>query len=276
MREYPFLISIPHGGIQVPADVSELVCLTQAELVFYSDPATRALYRFHDRVASFLDTDISRMIVDLNRAPYHLPPKHPDGVIKQKTVFGTPVYEQGSFPDIRIIHRLLMEHYFPYHAAIDQLLDPGRVTFALDCHSMLPYGPPGHRDAGVARPVICLGNNGDTQGRQRPGSLSTCPSGWIQALASAFREEFSGEGEVAINRPFSGGFITNAHFWHKGIPWIQIEVNRNLYESGGGDPAFSVIDQENLNFTGECIWNALCSFWDGLETTGDCIEETIR
>jgi len=276
MRRHPFLISIPHGGLRVPAEVSEMVGLTQAELVFYSDPATRALYRFRERVSAFLDTDISRMIVDLNRAPYHLPPKHPDGVIKQKTVFGTPVYRNGSIPDIRIVHQLLMEHYFPYHAAVDQYLDPGQIAFALDCHSMLPHGPPGHRDAGRERPLICLGNNGDLHGEPRPGSLSTCPSAWIQALATAFREEFGAKGEVAINRPFSGGFITNAHFWHKGIPWIQVEVNRDLYERGEADSALSVIDQEKLNFTGERIWNALCSFWDGLETSRDSIEETIR
>ena len=265
MRRYPFLVSVPHGGTRVPEEVSELVCLSDAELEFYSDPATRALYQFHNRVISFLDTDISRMIVDLNRAPYHLPPRHPDGVVKQKTVFGTPVYKNGSVPDIRVIHRLLMEHYFPYHAAVDQLLDPSSIAFAFDCHSMLPHGPPSHRDAGRDRPLICLGNNGDVAGKQRQGSLSTCPAEWMQALAAAFRKEFGSKGEVAINRPFSGGFITNAHFWHKGIPWVQIEVNRDLYENGDGTSTGSVIRQEDLLFTGTRIWTALCSCWDDLD-----------
>ncbi len=265
MRRYPFLVSVPHGGTRVPEEVRDQVALTQAELAYYSDPATRALYQFHDRVVSYVDTDISRMVVDLNRPPYHLPPRYPDGVIKQRTVHGTSVYRDGDLPDIRIIHRLLMDHYFPYHARVDLLLDPDRIAFAMDCHSMLPHGPPAHRDAGKERPLICLGNNGDDQGEQRPGSLSTCPAPWIRALAAAFREEFGGSGNVTINRPFSGGFITNAHFWHKGIPWVQIEVNRSLYENSPEFPGLSSICQDDLLFTGKRIWSAICSFWDHVD-----------
>ena len=268
MRRYPFLISVPHGGTRVPDEVSFLFALTKAELAYYSDPATRALYQFHDRVVSYLDTDISRMAVDLNRPPYHLPPRHPDGVVKLRTVDGTPVYRDGALPDIRVIHHLLMDHYFPYHAEIDRLLDPGRIAFAMDCHSMLPQGPPSHRDAGKERPLICLGNNGDEKGEQRPGSLSTCPAPWIQALAAAFREEFGQPGKVTINKPFSGGFITNAHYWHKGIPWVQIEVNRNLYENGTEIPGISSIGHDDLLLTGKRIWSAICSTWDHLESAG--------
>ncbi|MDD1705664.1 MAG: N-formylglutamate amidohydrolase, partial [Methanoregulaceae archaeon] len=137
----------------MPEEVSFHFALTRTELAYYSDPATRALYQFHDRVVSYLDTDISRMVVDLNRPPYHLPPRHPDGVIKLRTVHGTPVYRDGSLPDIRVIHRLLMYHYFPYHATIDLMLDPELIAFAMDCHSMLPRGPPAHRDAGKERPL---------------------------------------------------------------------------------------------------------------------------
>jgi N-formylglutamate deformylase len=265
MKRYPFLVSVPHGGTRVPGAVLDSVALTQAEIEYYSDPATRALYQFHDQIVSYLDTDISRMVVDLNRPPYHLPPRYPDGVVKQTTVHGTLVYRDGVLPDIRVIHRLLMDHYFPYHAAIDQLLDPDHIAFAMDCHSMLPHGPPAQRDAGKERPLVCLGNNGDPHGEQRPGSLATCPGPYVRALAEAFREEFGGSGDVAINSPFSGGFITNAHFWHKGIPWVQIEVNRSLYESTTELPGISSIAEDALQSTGKRIWGAICSFWDQLE-----------
>ena len=69
MKRYPFLVSVPHGGTRVPGVVQDAVALTQAEIEYYSDPATRALYQFHDRIVSYLDTDISRMVVDLNRPP---------------------------------------------------------------------------------------------------------------------------------------------------------------------------------------------------------------
>ncbi len=264
MGRYPFLISVPHGGTMVPEPVAPMIALSPAELRYYSDPSTRLVYSFRDRVACYRDTDISRMIVDLNRPPYHLPPKHPDGVVKVRTVHGAPVFRDGIIPDITVVHQLLMSHYFPYHADLDRHLEPDRIALALDCHSMLPTGPPTHRDAGLARPAICLGNNGDSEGNRRPGTLSTCPAAWITALARAFREELGPGVDVAINRPFSGGFITNAHYWHRGIPWIQVEISRALYETGSDDPATALADADRARNTGNLVWNAISGFWDGL------------
>ncbi|NYT17332.1 MAG: N-formylglutamate amidohydrolase [Methanomicrobiales archaeon] len=264
MGRYPFLISVPHGGTAVPEAVAALVALSSDEIQYYSDPSTRLVYSFRDRVAWYRDTDISRMIVDLNRPPYHLPPKHPDGVVKVRTVHGTPVFRGGIVPEITLIHQLLMAHYFPYHADLDRLLEPAKIALALDCHSMLPEGPPTHRDAGRQRPMVCLGNNGDAEGKRRPGTLSTCPAGWITALAGAFREELGPGADVAINNPFSGGFITNAHYWHRGIPWIQVEVSRALYETSSADPVTASPDADLTRETGVLVWNALSRFWDEL------------
>jgi len=264
MGRYPFLISVPHGGTIVPEPVASMVAIRPRDLHYYSDPSTRLVYSFHDRVTSFRDTGISRMIVDLNRPPYHLLPKHPDGVVKVRTVHGTQVYRGGITPEITLIHQLLMAHYFPYHAELDRLLDPGQVSIAFDCHSMLPVGPPTHRDAGQVRPLVCLGNNGDAEGNRRPGTLSTCPGGWIRALAAAFREELCPGAEVAINKPFSGGFITNAHYWHRGIPWIQVEISRAFYETGSDDPETALADADRARETGKCVWNAITRFWDGI------------
>jgi N-formylglutamate deformylase len=227
---YPILISIPHGGTEVPAVIRPLLALTDSELEYHCDPLTREIFGFGDRVAAFIDTPVSRMIVDLNRPPLPLPPRDPDGIIKRITVDGKQVYREGQVPDISLIHTLLKNHYFPYHQQVDMLLDRHPVTIAFDCHSMLPEGSAGQTDAGKLRPLICLGNNGDASGKPHPGGIATCPSVWIATLANVFADEFSIPGRVAINDPFSGGFIANAHYWHKGIPWIQIEVNRALYE----------------------------------------------
>jgi N-formylglutamate deformylase len=243
-KTYPFLISIPHGGTEVPEIVRPLLALTETELAYHCDPQTREIFGFRDRVNAFIDTPISRMIVDLNRPPLPLPPRDPDGIIKRVTVDGKSVYRAGHVPDISLIHELLKNHYFPYHQAIDMLLDTNPVTIAFDCHSMLPEGSPQQSDAGKIRPLICLGNNGDSSGNPYPGGLATCPSGWIAALAKGFADEFAIPGRVAINDPFSGGFIANAHYWHKGIPWIQIEVNRLLYEERN----HTETDQEGLYF----------------------------
>jgi formiminoglutamase len=131
---------------------------------------------------------------------------------------------------------------------------------------MLPYGSENQKDAGKVRPLICLGNNGDRQGRARRGSIATCSGEWIAVLAGIFEEEFPQENAVALNNPFSGGFIANAHFWHKGIPWIQIEINRALYEQVPSPSLPGQETEERALLLRETIWKVLTVFWDQVHT----------
>ena len=203
------------------------------------------------------------MAVDLNRPPIPLPGKDPDGIVKLRTIDGKSVFCDGQFPAMPQIQQLLMAHYFPYHQKIDELIDNTPVKIAFDCHSMLPFGSCHQNDAGKDRPLICLGNNGDRRGRAKKNSVVTCPPETVQALAEVFRDVFALECEVAINNPFSGGFITNAHFWRKGIPWIQIELNRSLYESGDpAGPFNNKPDPARIRALRQKVWKVLTRFWD--------------
>ncbi len=257
MSRYPFLISVPHGGVEVPKYIRNRIALSEGELLYYSDPYTRMMFDYQDRVNAWIDTPISRLVVDLNRPPTALPPRKDDGVVKVRTIDGKEVFLDGKYPPITLIHSMMMQHYFPYHAHLDRLLDEAGVEIAFDCHSMLPVNPAGQKDAGEIRPLFCLGNHGDPTGDPREGTLATCPGEWIRALAAAFRMEFSLRREVMINEPFSGGFIANAHYWRKGIPWIQIEVNRSLYEPADHAPC-------TLSSLKEQIWLVLQEFWESL------------
>jgi len=241
----PILISIPHGGTRVPEEVRDNVCIDSQAFAYYSDPATQRLYDMGDLAGASMQAEISRLIIDLNRPPQHLPPRHPDGVVKTKTSFGQPIWKEEKQPGLACIRRLLQRYYFPYHAGIDRALLTRKVTVALDCHAMVPVGLPGQPDAGQKRTLFCLSNNGDENGHGRPGTLPTCPAEWIQTLADSVRDEFPGAGSVAINYPFHGGFIMNAHFWHTGVPWIQIEMNRSLYESDVSSPGTGSITDES-------------------------------
>jgi formiminoglutamase len=127
---------------------------------------------------------------------------------------------------------------------------------------MLPYGSEHQKDAGKARPLICLGNNGDRQGKAKKGTITTCSGEWITNLAGLFREEFSLNKEVALNNPFSGGFISNAHYWHKGIPWIQIEINRALYEPAPSSTRCGHEMADRALLLKEKIWKVLAVFRD--------------
>jgi len=232
----PILVSIPHGGTEVPDVVRQRTRLDARALSYYSDPLSLYLYDLGEMATATVTTPVSRVIVDLNRPPYHLPPRYPDGVVKTMTSLGLPVWKEGQVPDLSCIHALLLRHYFPYHAEIDRILLSGTVTVALDCHTMVSRGLPGQPDAGKDRPLFCLSNNGDRLGSARPGALPTCPAEWIQVLAKTIRHYFPGPQPVEINHPFHGGFIVNAHFWHTGIPWIQLEMNRSLYEREDSSP----------------------------------------
>jgi len=256
----PFLISVPHGGIDAPESVRSRLLLTEDDLSFYSDPLTRTIFGFQDRVAAYIDTPISRMIVDLNRPPLPVPLQDPDGIIKTKTFDNRDIYRPGEVPDLHLIHSMVLSHYFPYHQKIDDFLDKSLIQIAFDCHSMLPIGSVNQIDAGKPRPLICLGNNGDCQGEEREGTLATCSREWIHLLAECFRQEFNSEDAVAFNKPFSGGFISNAHFWRKGIPWIQIEINRILYEPGSAIPGFGKTIEERAITVRDRIWNVLFHF----------------
>ena len=258
----PFLISVPHGGTKVPGQVRPRLLLTDEDLRYYCDPLTRVIFGYQDRAAAYIDTPISRMVVDLNRPPLPLPLRDPDGIIKTRTIDGREVWRPGKAPDIALAHLLLMAYYFPYHQQIDELIDQLPVRIAFDCHSMLPHGSEHQKDAGRERPLICLGNNGDRRGRVRKGSIATCSEEWITTLAGVFKEEFALKDEVAINNPFSGGFISNAHFWHKGIPWIQIEIHRALYEPAPSSTRPEQEMEDRAILLREKVWRVLTVFGD--------------
>jgi len=67
--KYPFLISIPHGGIRIPSEVAGRFVLPNQDLLWYCDPATRHLFAFGQSASAVIDTEISRMVIDLNRPP---------------------------------------------------------------------------------------------------------------------------------------------------------------------------------------------------------------
>ncbi len=267
IRQYPFLISIPHGGDRVPPEVQERVVLSPQELSYNSDPRTREIYDFRERVAGVIDTPIARSIIDLNRAPYDLPPRNPDGVLKVVTATGTPVYREGRFPELHLINRLLGRYYYPYHRRISDLLESGRIGVAFDCHSMLPFAPLMWPDSGKSRPIICLGNSGDSKGEaSNRRSPPTCPPAWIRELAGTFHEVFGDFGEVAINEPYPGGFIIRSHFRQKRIPWIQVEISRALYEEFSGETmAAPVSDPPAFDALRTRIFWAMSTFWENVE-----------
>jgi formiminoglutamase len=215
----PVLLSIPHGGTQVPEELADRVCITPQDLFDDSDPCTAEIYDLGGEVARVVQAEVARAFVDLNRAPDDRPPKDPDGVVKSATCFNRPIYRPGSEPDDALTELLIQRYHTPYHTRLEEAAADPAVKLALDCHSMVATAPPIGRDAGRPRPLFCLSN--------RDGA--TAPAALLEALATALAAAFEvSRDEIGLNDPFKGGYITRRH-GAGALPWIQVELNRSLY-----------------------------------------------
>lgn len=218
----PILLSIPHGGTQRPPELETRLCISEKDLFADSDPFTMEIYDLGDMVYDVIKTNIARTFVDLNRSMRDLPPQNPDGLIKHHTCWQTPIYIQGMEPDHSMIRVLIERYYEPYHNAIKKGIRDSRLQLCLDCHSMASVAPNiSPDDTGKERPKFCLSNR---NGRSSPSWMATL-------LANCISESFSiDKNEISINDPFCGGYITR-QYGNNPVPWIQIEMNRDLYLS---------------------------------------------
>ena len=230
----PFLISVPHGGIEVPPELRSFCRLSLPALLRDGDTWSMFLYSLENQVQSYHRFRYARAVLDLNRAPGDRPPQNPDGVVKTVTVSGEQVWKNPGGLEDEDINYLLENYYYPYHKSLAEASEPGGIMLGLDCHTMLAETPGYSSDAGKKRPLVCLSNRGDYNGEEA-GEPLTAPPGLIMSLAEALEKRLALQAEranlpaVLINQPFSGGYITKKHGSTGNTPWIQVEFNRCLY-----------------------------------------------
>ena len=253
MGKWPVLLSIPHGGEDIPEEIAGSFALERKDILLDGDSFTREIYGIHDHVEAVLETPIARAVVDLNRDLSDRPPENPDGVVKSHTCVGKTVYLPNHFPQSHEIEALIEKYYTPYHQKIRAILDNHEnIKIALDCHTMEAVGPEISPDPGQKRPVFCLGSN---HGK-------SCPIDQVKKLAGCLEKTFDLEPkDIQIDSPFSGGFITRS-YGEKRIPWIQIEMNRALYLK---EPWFNAteftVQSERLIELKDRFQHALSSFF---------------
>jgi N-formylglutamate deformylase len=259
MTTLPVLLSIPHGGTEIPEELKERICIDPFDLFEDGDAFTREIYHLQNRVTDVVTTDIARAFVDLNRSTDDMPPQNPDGLIKSMTCFQKPIYIQGKEPDNSLTNTLIERYYLPYHSRIREIIKQETILLALDCHSMAAEAPAIAPDAGKKqkRPLLCLGNVHE----------KSCPGKTVEKLSECFCRAFSlKRSEVSINRPFSGGYITRA-YGRNPVPWVQVELNRSLYlASPWFDSSNLQIDKNRLQQLNHQFENALRLFF-GMEST---------
>jgi formiminoglutamase len=215
VKPLPVLISLPHGGLDVPESLRGNCLLSLEQIVQDGDEYAREIYApLEVEAAAFVDTGIARAVLDMNRAEDDM---RKDGVVKTHTCWDVPIWRKPLAK--AEIERLLEEHHRPYHRRLSELAGRADILLGVDCHTMAASGPPVGPDPGVERPQVCLGDAGG----------ESCPGQWMEILRSAFSARFPGR--VTINEPFSGGYITRRHGGE--MPWVQLELSRGDFANPG-------------------------------------------
>ncbi len=227
----PLVVTVPHAGTLVPADVAATLIAGPAVLRTLQDPWVDRLAEGAAGAGAWtLHTAWARAVADVNRAPNELDPagladgptlgwqastkaRAGLGVVPTQ-VAGRPLY-RGPLAVAEVERRLALAHR-PYHERLAELLDTLTARFGevlvLDLHSM-----PETAQLGGAAVDVALG---DRYGR-------TADACWVSLLADALAAAGL---EVGRNRPYAGGYLAELHGRPKaGVHVIQIEFRRGLY-----------------------------------------------
>ncbi|HEY8431445.1 MAG TPA: N-formylglutamate amidohydrolase [Sandaracinaceae bacterium] len=226
--ETALLVEVPHAGLAVPESVRDEVAVSSDVVLRDSDVYVDKLYaRTPDAGATLLVANVSRYVVDLNRAPDDVDPQtvpdHPDprgvqprGVVWRVTTDGQPALREPL--TFAALEERLRRFHAPYHAAIERELSRKRERFGfavlLAAHSM-----PSTSRGGASQPRadVVPGTRGRT----------TADARLIDLVDSHFREAGL---TVRHDDPYRGGWST-AHYGRPAEGWhaIQVELNRALY-----------------------------------------------
>ena len=222
----PLVISLPHGGTQLPADIARQMT-PAAHAVADTDWHVGPLYAFARPLgASWLEAQLSRYVVDLNRPPDDgalYPDQVSTGLCPSHTFAGEPLYV-GAAPDAAQIAARRERYWAPYHAALGELVALAQArhghAILFDAHSISSSVP---RLFTGRLPDL---NVGTFDGQSCDTSLATTV---MQVLGA--QQRFS----HVLNGRFKGGYITRAYGQpHRGVHAIQLEIARSAYMDESG------------------------------------------
>ncbi|WP_053570886.1 N-formylglutamate deformylase [Caballeronia cordobensis] len=217
----PLLISIPHLGTEIPADVRSQLTDAASETAD-TDWHLDRLYDFALRAgASMLGARYSRYVIDLNRPASGeslYPGQTTTGLCPTETFRGVPLYRDGGGPQPREVQRRLEAYWKPYHAKLREELDRLRAEFGAmllwEAHSIASVLP---RLFEGKLPDLNIGTN----------SGASCDGAVVEAIAGAL------DGQPyswVVDGRFKGGYITRAYGQpDDGIHAVQLEMCQSTY-----------------------------------------------
>lgn len=228
MNKYPILILIPHGGYRVPEELAEHTVAGELELLMSADTCANDLFCADELCAAVVNTHISRLFTDVDRAPLDLQPNTSDGVIKRQSSFGKDIFPEGTFPDDIALAALLRRYYFPFHDTARKIITSGEVSLILECHTVSAIGPRNAADRNQPRPIFSVQNRVERSGT----IVQTAPQETANELVTAFRKLFAGE-SAANENPFllsetpAEGELMRRHAG--AAPYLRLNLSRGLF-----------------------------------------------
>lgn len=236
-QQLPIVVDVPHAGEWIPDEVAD-------EMTRHTVNLKRDLDLYVDRLwvdatafgATLVASNVSRYVIDLNRAADDVSPETVDGaerisqpgyyqdrgVVWRTTTDGTPVIHQRMSKET--YDRRIASFWEPYHAALHDEIERVKEQFGfcvlVDGHSMPSLGrstsDPSSRRADIVP--------GDIDGR-------SC----ARIITHTVVDHYMDWGyTVRANEPYKGGWITRSYGRpREGVHAIQIEVNRDLYMDEG-------------------------------------------
>lgn len=228
MKKYPILILIPHGGLRVPEELAEHAVADDFELLMSADTCANDLFCADELCAAVVNTHISRLFVDVDRAALDIRPGGADGVIKHRNVFGKQIFPEGTFPDDLALAAMLRRYYFPFHDTARKVITSGEVSLVLECHTVAAIGPAHAPDRNRPRPIFSVSNRVESDGQ----IVKTADDALAGEIAAAFRKSFAGE-SAATENPFvtseSPGTGELMRKLSGSAPYLRISLSRGLF-----------------------------------------------
>lgn len=218
----PLLVSMPHAGTVLPADLAPRLTAAASALPD-TDWHVDRLYDFLDDLgAGAVRAVHARLVVDANRPPDDAslyPGRATTRLCPTELFDGSPVYRPGQAPDAAEIAARRRVYWQPYHDALTDAVTRlrARYGYALlyDAHSIRSRVP---RLFDGTLPTFSIGSN---DGR-------AADAGLVALVARVCRA--ATDGPTVVDGRFKGGYITR----HYGDPAnhvhaVQMELAQAAY-----------------------------------------------